>query len=127
MPEALACPKIPVGKKSRMCGRPRLRGERPKLFRAGEGLQRTPRDASPNAPERPRLPARAGFSARIFGAVFVHFTRCFAAVTRMAKALEVATVTEFFPVALVIDDVVDVRGADAAAEPRAFAAEGLEQ
>lgn len=46
---------------------------------------------------------------------------------RVTEALEVASVAELLPVALVVGDVVDVRGADAATMPRALAAKRLEK
>ena len=57
--------------------------------------------------------------------VFVHFPRRLAAVAAVTQALEIAAVTEHCPVALVVDDVVDVGSADAPASSGTLSAEWL--
>lgn len=99
----------PVGKKSRTEGGPRYSRPRRKLQTPGGRVQRTPQ-ARAWASVRPsvrRFPPRSASPKR---SVFAHFRRSLAAVTTVAQALEVAGIRKHSPVALVVPDVVHVRG-----------------
>ena len=101
--------KSPVGKKSRMEGGPRYSRPRRKLQQPGGRVQGTPQ-ARAWASVRPsvrRFPPRSAPPKR---PVFAHFRRSLAAMASVAKALEVAGIREHSPVALVVPDVVHVRG-----------------
>lgn len=91
----------------------------------GEGAQGIPARRSCDAPKRPSLPPRAYATRLRTPAIFVHFPHRLAAVATVTQALEIAADTEHCPVALVVDDVVDVGSTDAPAGFGALAAEWL--
>ena len=116
-----------VGKNSPVEGCLRYYGQNPKLFWPGACLQGSPARRSRIAPERPSLPPRRRPAASCFGAIFVQFSRRFSTVAAVAETFQVVPVTELRPVALVVDDVVDVRCTDTLALLRTFTAERLPQ
>lgn len=99
----------PVGKKSHTEGGPRYSRLRRKLQTPGGRVQGTPQ-ARAWASVRPsvrRFPPRSAPPKR---SVFARFRRSLAAVATVAQALEVAGIRKHSPVALVVPDVVHVRG-----------------
>ena len=119
-------PRSPMGRKSRMEGGMRSFRQRRKLQQAGERVQGTPQ-ARAWAAVRPsvrRFPPRSAPPKR---SVFAHFRRSLAAVAAVAQALEVACVGEHSPVALVVPDVVHVRGPRPDAVPSTLATPRLPQ
>lgn len=116
----------PVGKKSRTEGGQRYFRQRRKLQPAGGRVQGTP---------QARAWASACLSVRRFPprstspkqSVFAHFRRSLAGVATVAQALEVAGIREHSPVALVVPDVVHVRGPRPDAVPSTLAAPRLPQ
>lgn len=99
----------PVGKKSRTEGGPRYSRPRRKLQTPGGRVQGTPQ-ARAWASARPSVRRFSPRSAPPKRSVFAHFRRSLAAVAAVAKALEVVRIREHSPVALVVTDVVHVRG-----------------
>lgn len=81
---------------------------RPKLQNGPPGSAKIPARCSRDASARPsvRLPRRS--APRGMFAVFPHFLYRLSAMAAVAKALQIAPVAEPVPVALVIDDVVNV-------------------
>lgn len=105
---SVSWPFLPVGKISRAQEGWRLMPARPKLQNGPPGSAKIPARCSRDASARPsvRLPRRSA-PRRMF-AVFPHFPHRLSAVAAVAKALQIAPVAEPVPVALVIDDVVNV-------------------
>ena len=102
-------PTLPWGKNPARRGARGIPGRGENFKHPGGGLQGTPQ-ARAWASVRPsvrRFPPRSAPPKR---PVFAHFRRSLAAVATVAQALEVACVREHSPVALVVPDVVHVRG-----------------
>ena len=115
----------PVGKKSRTEGGPRYFRQRRKLQQAGGRVQGFPHDASRIARQRPRLAPFCASASLFFRAILPQFPRCFSAVATVAKALQVGGITEHSPVALVVADVIHVRGPRPDAMPSTLTAPRL--